>query len=476
MDWPAKAKVLASSIGKNALHARACEEMEASSGAVAVAVSGGSDSLAALLLVYAHFPQLCSRLSVLHFDHRLRGHESEADARFTKEVARALGLSFQSEIWKNKRPELTISEAQARSARHRFFDKFVSNNKGAVLVTGHQRDDVLETLMLRIARASNLGGLSAPRPVSRFSNGKTMVRPLLSISKAELEGHMLGAGIDWRTDASNDASEFDRNKLRNHVIPKWQKSTQYDLGHAAAQVRHYLEEADEAVDYLLDRSEFPQHGDNPAKLPASLSVNAVLRRWLQLWISSQTDGKSLSPAISNEIIKSLRSNEKNRWSFGTGFVEWNPPTISYVETEHSISEIIFNTPLRVGGRFTLPSGPVLEAQNVVATPELLKALRSGEYSEDSTVFLDIDSLESDSIVVRNWREGDCYHALNAPGSRKLQDMFVDRKIPREERKNLPVVTTEDSLILWTPGLPVNHQFRVTEKTKEILQLTYTFLH
>lgn len=476
MDWPAKAELLAASIGKNAIHAMAREEIEASSGAVAVAVSGGSDSLAALLLVYAHFSQLRSRLSVLHFDHCLRGNESEADARFTKEVARALGLDFQAKVWKDRGAELMISEAQARHARHEFFDEFVSNSKGAVIVTGHQRDDVLETLMLRIARASNLSGLSAPRPISRFSSGKTMVRPLLNLPKAELEAHLSAIGIEWRTDTSNDASEFDRNKLRNQVIPKWQESTQFDLGQAAAQVRHYLEEADEAVDYLLEQSEFPQEGDNPAKLPANLPVNAVLRRWLQLWISSQVEGRSLSPVISNEIVKGLRSCEKNRWSFGTGFVEWNPPSISYVETEHSTPEVTFNTVLGVGGRINLPSGAVLEGRRVAASAELLEALRSGEYSESSTVFLDIDSLESDSILIRNWCDGDSYHALNAPGSRKLQDMYVDRKIPREERKTLPVVTTKDSIIIWSPGLPVSHQFRVTEKTKEILQLTYTFLH
>ena len=475
MDWPGRADALAASISKEALHSEATKELESFSGSIALAVSGGSDSVTALLLVYAHFPLLRSRLSVLHFNHLLRGTESDRDARFAEEIARGLGLTFVVGYWDDRESEGSVSESATRNARHRFFDSFVLKNEGALIVTGHQRDDILETLMLRIARASTVSGLAAPRPVSRFSNGKSMVRPLLKLSKIELEDCLSAAGIPWRTDRSNENSVFDRNKLRNEVIPLWQQATQFDLGQAAAQVRQYLEEVDELIERQVELSDLPVDSVNPAALPTGLPCNAVLRRWLQKWISSQTGGKFPSPITLDNILVELSSGEDKKWSLGDGFIEWRRPFLSYDHAAAIKSENPMALSLSVGSRVELPTGAMLTCKKISCSPELYSDLLAGKFSEDSTVLIDSDTIEDNLIHVRNWSAGDRYRPLNAPGSRKLQDMYVDRKIRQEERKILPVVTTTDSSIIWSPGLPVNHLYQVNNETKEILQLTYTFL-
>ncbi|MDA0348477.1 MAG: tRNA lysidine(34) synthetase TilS [Verrucomicrobia bacterium] len=474
MDWPNKADALADSISKSGLHLKATEKIGSSTGSLGVACSGGSDSLAVLLLVFAHFPELRSRITVLHFNHLLRGEASEQDAAFVEEVAKGLELEFVGGLWKDRDDSISVSEERARKARHAFFDAFVFEKKGALIISGHQQDDILETLLLRIARASNLKGLSAPKPVTEFANGKTMVRPLLTLSKAAIETALSDAAIPWREDASNADSRFDRNRLRNEVIPAWQEATQFDLGRAAAQVRAFLEEADEAIEHQLGQSAFPSPSDNPAELMEVDGPRAVLRRWFQMWIASRKLDGSISTSVVNEVLDRLADLGKGQWSASEGFIRVNGRRISFEKDFDQDFLRVERFSLSPNETLSLPSGAKLSSQWTQSSEKLLGDLKNGKYSESTTVLLDCDRIPHESFIIRFWQPGDRYQALNAPGNRKLQDLFGDRKIPKEERNKLPVVTTNDSLILWCPGLPVNHLVRVTEKTKEILQLTYTF--
>lgn len=476
MDWAGKAEALKALLGKSLLNKRAVEVLDKAESRVGIACSGGLDSVAALLLVHAHFPHLRSRLSVLHFNHLLRGNASDEDARFVERIAAGLALAFESASWSDRNSEKAASEASAREARQSFFDDFVAKDGRAIIVTGHQEGDILETLMLRIARSSNLTGLSAPKPVTVFPEGKTIVRPILDISRATLESAMTAAEVPWREDASNAESWFDRNRLRNEVIPVWQESTQFILGQAAARVRDYLEEADEVIDRFLAFSRYPPPSCNPAQLPIRLGPRGVLRRWLNLWLGEQGLAGCFQLTAFNEVLEILLKGGQRQWSAADGLLRVEGSVISFqppVSESKPWSEPFWLEP---GEAITLPSGAKLTSQWVTPSDSVLEDLRKGKYCENSTVLIDGDRIPGGSLQIRCRRPGDRYHAFNAPGTRKLQDMFVDRKISREERNNLPVVLTLDSLILWCPGLPVNHIGRVTLKTKKILQLTYTSLH
>ncbi|MCB1123721.1 MAG: tRNA lysidine(34) synthetase TilS, partial [Verrucomicrobiae bacterium] len=245
MNWPAKAQTLGQLIGKSELHKQAVRYLEANRAPVGVACSGGLDSVSALLLIYCHFHDLRSRLYVIHFNHKIRGVESDEDEAFTRDLAASLGLPFFQATWTSNESGKSVSEAQARKARHEFYDSFLEKHPGAILITGHQQEDILENLLLKLARSSNLTGLSAPRPVQTFDSGKVIVRPLLSLRKSRLEEALRQSEIPWREDCTNLENHFDRNRLRNIVIPAWENATQFDLFQAAERVRTYLEEADE---------------------------------------------------------------------------------------------------------------------------------------------------------------------------------------------------------------------------------------
>ena len=150
-----------------------------------IACSGGADSVALLLCIHAHFPQKRSLLNVLHFNHQLRGQDSVDDAQWVKNLAERLGLYFYSGSWKRD-IRTKINEAEARRARHTFFRKKLFAMGGRVIFLAHHRGDIAEQMLMRLARGSGLNGLTAPRPVQIFSDGRVYLRPLLDWDKTAI--------------------------------------------------------------------------------------------------------------------------------------------------------------------------------------------------------------------------------------------------------------------------------------------------
>jgi tRNA(Ile)-lysidine synthase len=205
-----------------------------------VAFSGGADSLALLLTIWGLWPERRGGLVALHFNHRLRGSESDGDAAFCAEVCREMGVDFRIGEWAEAKAG--ASEAEARGARLAFFEREMKAVGSTVLWTGHQKDDVAETMLMRIARGSGAVGLAAPRPVQVMADGRVFLRPLLTLTKAEIIGVLEKAGVAWREDMSNATSEFFRNRVRRDVMPSWRAAAGNDALGGAALTRELLDE------------------------------------------------------------------------------------------------------------------------------------------------------------------------------------------------------------------------------------------
>jgi tRNA(Ile)-lysidine synthase len=274
-----------------------------------VAFSGGADSLALLLLLWAHWPERRTRLRALHFDHRLRGAESRADAVFCRRVCAALKVRLVAGAWR-ERPKKP-SEADAREARMAFFQKHAR-----VLFLGHQQDDVAETLLMRLARGSGAGGLAAPRPVQAMPGGRVRLRPLLSLKKAELVAALRAGKIAWREDATNAGGDFFRNRIRRSVMPAWSRASERDAVAGAARARELLEEDDVALERWLDAL-------HPLTAQGALSLaklagkpRAVVRRALHRWLRAQPRAGALSRQAFDALLGAMERGRPTRHSLG----------------------------------------------------------------------------------------------------------------------------------------------------------------
>jgi tRNA(Ile)-lysidine synthase len=317
IDWPAMAVQLAGAIPKVRLHPAvlAWAEKSPSQERWCVGFSGGADSLALLLLLWAHWPERRSKLAALHFNHRLRGASANADERFCREVAESLAIKWNAGAWKNA-PRIA-SEAEARAARHRFFNAALRRLRTHVLGLGHQQDDIAETMLMRLARGSGTGGLAAPRPVQPMPEGVVFLRPLLSLKKADLIEQLRRLEIPWREDATNRERTYLRNRLRRDVLPAWQRASQErDVLGGAALSRERLEEDDVALEAWLTEL-------NPISKDGSLNLRrlhgrprGLVRRALHHWLGVSCPQSALSRQAFTALLTDLMARRITRHSLG----------------------------------------------------------------------------------------------------------------------------------------------------------------
>ncbi|MBA4137466.1 MAG: tRNA lysidine(34) synthetase TilS [Opitutus sp.] len=325
-NWPAVATAFAARLSHARLHPDAmltalAEYDRAKRRGVrpprwALAFSGGADSLALLLLLWAEGPGCWGRdFVVLHFNHRLRGRAANDDEKFCAQVCSALDLKFVAGGWREARSE--ASEAEARAARHAFFAREMRRRKLNLLWLAHQQDDIAETMLMRLARGSGTSGLAAPRPVQKQADGRLHLRPLLTLKKAEILAALQAAGAPWREDASNATDRFLRNRVRRSIVPALARATGRDTVAAMALSRDRLQEDDEALEAWLDELVPLDARRRTLDLSALAGKpRALWRRALHRWLRATGVETGLARAGFEQLLAAVGRGTDTRFSLG----------------------------------------------------------------------------------------------------------------------------------------------------------------
>lgn len=313
VDWQARATELAVRFPRERLHPAVTAWANQCSPRTVwgVGFSGGADSLALLLLLWAHWPRRRRQLRALHFNHRLRGRDSTADEKFCAGVCAALGVTCIVGRWRDARRG--ASEAAAREARMRFF-----GDEAKTVWLGHQQDDIAETMLMRLARGSGTAGLAAPRPVNSPARGRVHLRPLLTLKKREITDALRVSGIPWREDRSNAGRAYFRNRVRAEVLPIWVEAAQRDALAGAALTRELLEEDDAALDAWLD-DVAPLGADGSLALDRLADKpRGLVRRALHRWLQAQPQAGSLARQGFEALLAAVERGTPTRHSLGKG--------------------------------------------------------------------------------------------------------------------------------------------------------------
>jgi len=297
-----------------------------------VAVSGGADSIA-LLHAMARLSGMSksakpNRLVVAHVDHGTRGEDSAADADFVKAEAEKLSLPFylgkrsaadnvKVDLGSNANP----SESSLRDFRYRCLKEAAKAHGARYIVTGHTLDDQIETVLFRILRGTGLRGLSGIPPFRKLSDELTLVRPMLSVSRAETHAYVNEIGQQHRVDASNDDSHYTRNFLRNELLPL--ARTKFpDVDRAIANLSEAATDSQNAMPKMIAAAqgailvtENPAHSaelkidcKKMAAFPAAVIIDALIDQWDQLgW--SRGD---INRATWNQVAQLIQSNDTRR--------------------------------------------------------------------------------------------------------------------------------------------------------------------
>ena len=193
---------------------------------IGIACSGGADSTLCVLLVYAAFPNLRKRMIIAHFNHQLRGKDSDQDEAFVQELSKK--LSLRCVVDKANQKSNKADENSLRNLRMNFWKRLEQDEKITHIIQGHHLNDVAETLLWRIPRGVSVDGLIGPKPASKVGS-LVFLRPFVSLSKEHITKALTQCGIPWREDKSNQENLYLRNKMRHTVLPAWKASCDRDL-------------------------------------------------------------------------------------------------------------------------------------------------------------------------------------------------------------------------------------------------------
>ncbi len=439
-----------------------------------LAVSGGSDSMSLLHLL----TPLCREAGIvpvaLNFDHAIPGEHSDVDAAFVRDVASRLGIKFFGEVADGIAAGGGKSlEMAAREARQAFYRRAANRFSLDAIATGHQADDVAETLLLRLLRGAGAAGLAGLKPRSVLppmaphgSKSLTLIRPLLEIRREELREWLKERGLGWCEDPSNANEAIPRNEVRRTILPALARR-----GHGLAEtVRQLARSADilrEEDDYLDGVANAWLAAAAPGEdvLPLACLLDeqplAISRRVVRLWLLSRLGGGA-SGFDAVETIVALEDNDIATLPGGLR-VKRTSGTIRIIYEEEA-SPALPEASLIVPGEtrwgryiITTSFGGVVERSRQ----------RLGDWPATCTISARL--VAGKSPAVRGRKHGDRMAPYGLDGTRKLQDIFTDAKVPEAERDAYPVIVCGDEIV-WLPGYRVAAPYAVREDD-ECLRLT-----
>lgn len=424
---------------------------------VLVAVSGGVDSMVLLHTLNALAQKTGWRITVAHFNHQLRGRSSDADKTLVRKTAAALKLSFVSERADvksfAKKSGLSV-EMAARKLRHEFFARAARERKISNVALAHHADDQVELFFLRLLRGAGGEGLAGMkwRSPSPADKKVTLVRPLLDLTKAELLVFARDNKISFREDATNAASDFLRNRIRNELLPLLQKKYQPGLAKSVLRLMEIVGAESETVgDLAADwrkqrRPEF-----------VNLSV-AVQRRVLQSQLAA------LGLTVDFDLIESLRQSPGKAASVSRDiFVSRNAAGTVNLKRRAPADFDVNDLAVDLAGRAGAVVFGGAQVNWLLDAQKDFKRLRGDTACE----FFDAGRVGR-RITLRHWRPGDRFHPIGLKSDAKLQDLLTNAKIPRERRHQLLVAVTVEGEIFWVEGLRISEKFKLTPETRRRL--------
>ncbi|MDP6679840.1 MAG: tRNA lysidine(34) synthetase TilS [Verrucomicrobiota bacterium] len=424
-------------------------------GGIVVAVSGGIDSMVLLNLLATPALGLRDRLIVAHFDHQLRSTESEADAALVSQAAERLGLPFESgsDNTRQLAAETGVGiEAAARQLRHGFFAR-LAKRLDAVIALAHHAGDQVETFFLRLLRGAGDRGLSGMKAVARSPADPcvTLVRPLLGICRDEITAFAIGEGIAYREDATNTDTRFIRNRIRHELLPRLAEQFGASVSRQVLKAMQLAGDAADCIDHLAaDWSGEPPFG----QLPVAVQRQVVQQQLFALGDEPSFDLVETLRLEAGRVIEVAPGRRLQRNADGRLEAAAAEPEFLLAECDVSLEgqadEIEF-AGLKI--RWERLAGGLAEWRDLAQ-------------AKNCEVF-DSESLGR-AITLRHWRPGDRYQPIGQVGTTKLQDLFVNQKIPKAKRRQLVVAEAADGRLLWVQQLRIADGGKVTQSTRELL--------
>ncbi len=402
-----------------------------------VALSGGADSVALLLLL----DEMGYKVHALHCNFHLRGEESDRDERFCEDLCLKKNIPFHrihfDTLMYAETHKMSV-EMAARELRYRYFEQLRKDIGAEGICVAHHQDDTVETVLLNLVRGTGLRGLTGIQP----RNG-AILRPLLCVTRTEIEAYLATKQQDYVTDSTNLETDFVRNKIRLQVVPLLRQLNPA-VSENIVRTAEHLTEAQKVLDAVVDTYK----GSNQLDLCALQQVGSaeyIVFEWLKQFGFNGSQVQQVISAETGSIFSSPTGYEvlKDR---GRLLVE---PTIMAF------------TPIRIPeeGTYVLPDDRRLNVRR--SNPFVSKDSHEATLDARQVRF---------PLTVRRVEEGDWMIPYGMAGRKLLSDLMTDLKMSLFDRRRQLVVVDAQGAVVWAIGLRTDHRCRVTDATQEVIAI------
>jgi tRNA(Ile)-lysidine synthase len=448
---------------------------------VLVALSGGADSVALLVALAEIAPAYDLRLSAAHVHHGLRGAEADRDAAFAERITGEIGRRYSidipfylhtADVKKTAKDNKLSTQEAGRLVRDTWFRALMAEIGAVKVATGHTGSDNAETFLMRLIVGAGPEGLSGIPPVR-----PPYIRPLVEATRAEVEAFLADREIPWIVDSSNLADDYLRNRVRNRIMPALRDlnpSVERSLMEAAAACREAFAPVRTAAQQFAAR----HVSDNTAAADEITALDpAVASEVVKIMIfaaaAPRTTPLRLTRAHVRAVLELAAAASRGtktvklpggicaRRIYGDLVIGPAPPH------PHQRKTASTEMPLAVPGQTPLAS------LGLMATARIVDAVPGNPDTPApaaATALLDYDRIDR-PIAVRSRRPGDRINLPGDIGTRKLSDILIDAKVPRDKRDRVPILVSGTDII-WVFGRPVDERFAPTGQTRRLLVVTF----
>ncbi|MDD2366264.1 MAG: tRNA lysidine(34) synthetase TilS [Desulfuromonadaceae bacterium] len=431
-----------------------------------VGISGGADSTA-LLDMLVNLTGYNLTIIAAHLNHSLRDSESDADEEFCRELATGYKVLF--EVRRVDLKDIANSrglnlEDAGRGERIRFLDEMRIRYSAASVLLAHHRDDQAETVLMRLLRGSGMTGLSG----MAYRNERGYLRPLLDISREEIERYLLQSSLKWREDSSNSDTIYLRNRIRHELLPileTYNPAIRSRLSLTAEIIKRDNELLEDLTDQTFKKLFKVEGGRAICGISDITKLNTALQLRVLRQAVKEITGTLAEITHSHinavfDLIYSSRPNSK---------ISLPNNTIAVREYEHLFltqsEEVKYDDSilkLTAPGIYKLPVGGsitvnLLDSRDITAT--------------GSSVCLDLQKLPF-PWHIRTFMPGDRMTMLGMKGRKKVKDIFIDRKVPLSERRRIPLLFCGEDLV-WIAGICVSELSRFDTSPETIVRVVWS---
>lgn len=451
---------------------------------VLAGVSGGPDSVALLHILTRLAPKWKLTIGAAHLDHALRNKESQRDADFTAALCKKLNIPFfkkKANVAAYQEQKKISTEMAGRHIRYAFFKQVAQKEGFNKIALGHHADDNAEVVLINLLRGSGPLGIAGIPP----NRDQTVIRPLIYLNRREISFYIKANGLACVLDSSNSDLHFLRNRIRHQLLPflaeKYNPNITEALNRLALIARTEEDWLDNQTQDHFSRI-MQAKGDRIelncgplSKLPVALQ-RRIFRKAIRL---AKGNLKRISYGHIDAVCRLLREDaigksitlpdgltarrDKTDLLLFRRIPARSPEKRGRTSSGYPYHYLIHHADSHLRALLVKEAGITINWQRIHADDAKFY-VSSGQ----RTAFFDIKKLAF-PLTIRNFQNGDRFRPLGMGGSQKLKKFFIDQKVPRDERRRIPILVSRGN-ILWVAGYRMSEDAKITEESQNILKM------